>query len=277
MGQRTAPGPRRRQQVDPPCLGPCCPANQMNGAVTVAPIGDYVQVLFKRNRGVARHHAWPVPRCATVGHGTGPAGDSWNEQASRSRRFRHRRRGSGRRPTPAQASIRRAPALPRAASPCRTVRTASGGRPMPGLGGNAGISGNPCARKDKSMTRKTGSMKWSALAIATAIVIAPVAYSGGMLDSFVLRGGVSPAAQNAASQAPNDRFIISYRKGARSLSAASANNILANAARETGVGIEPLRTLATGASLIRTDRKLDRAATKRLMVALQNDPNVLAE
>ena len=126
------------------------------------------------------------------------------------------------------------------------------------------------------MTRKTGSMKWSALAIATAIVIAPVAYSGGKLDSFVLRGGVSPAAQNAASQAPNDRFIISYRKGARSLSAASANNILANAARETGVGIEPLRTLATGASLIRTDRKLDRAATKRLMVALQNDPNVLA-
>ena len=72
------------------------------------------------------------------------------------------------------------------------------------------------------MTRKTGSMKWSALAIATAIVIAPVAYSGGKLDSFVLRGGVSPAAQNAASQAPNDRFIISYRKGARSLSAASS-------------------------------------------------------
>ena len=61
------------------------------------------------------------------------------------------------------------------------------------------------------MTRKARTLKWTALAIATALIAAPAAYSGGKLPvaSKVKVSTLSPAAAKAAKQQPQqfDRFI----------------------------------------------------------------------
>ncbi len=130
------------------------------------------------------------------------------------------------------------------------------------------------------MTRKARSLKWTALAIATAFVVAPVANSGGRLPAAnkVKVSTLSPQAAQAAKQQPaqHDRFIVTYKSSAQRVSAAAAQQQWATAAKAVGVGIAPMRTLATGSALIRTDRKLDSAATKQLMLELMKDPNVLA-
>ncbi len=130
------------------------------------------------------------------------------------------------------------------------------------------------------MTRTARTMKWTALAIATAILAAPSAYSGGKLPvaNKVKVSTLSPQAAKAAKKQPqqHDRFIVTYRSDAKRLSAAATTQQLASASKTLGVGIAPMRTLATGSSLIRTDRKLDSAATKQLMIELMKDPNVLA-
>ncbi|HEY0505823.1 MAG TPA: S8 family serine peptidase, partial [Lysobacter sp.] len=130
------------------------------------------------------------------------------------------------------------------------------------------------------MTRKARTLKWTALAVATALIAAPAAYSGGRLPvaNKVKVSTLSPAAAKAAKEQPQkyDRFIVTYREGARRLSAAAATTQFATAAKNLNVGIAPMRTLATGSSLIHTDRKLDSLATKQLMLELMKDPNVLA-
>ncbi|GAB3345230.1 S8 family peptidase [Marilutibacter aestuarii] len=128
--------------------------------------------------------------------------------------------------------------------------------------------------KNHAGSNRPRHMKWTALAIATAIVVAPAAYSGAKLESF--KRPVAATSAKAASQVQTDRFIVTYRNapGART-SAASRNQGLATAARDAGVGIRPMRTLNNGAAVIRTDRKLDRAASKALAIALMKDPNVL--
>ncbi|MCF7222601.1 S8 family peptidase [Marilutibacter chinensis] len=135
------------------------------------------------------------------------------------------------------------------------------------------------SKQKKSGVIRSRKMKWTALAVATAIVVAPAAYSGGKLNGFK-PPSTAAAAASARQKESVDRFIVTYRQDpTQRLSAASADSRmqgLATAARDAGVGIEPLRTLATGASVIRTDRKLDRAASKALMIALMKDPNVLA-
>jgi serine protease len=126
------------------------------------------------------------------------------------------------------------------------------------------------------MIRITRSTGLTALAVATAVFIAPVAYSGGKLATFAQRG-LPASSQLAAKQQPStDRFIVSYRDGGARLTAATRNEALSKAAIALGVRISPVRTLATGASLIRTERKLGRVATKRLMIELLKDPNVRA-
>ncbi|HEY0504933.1 MAG TPA: S8 family peptidase [Lysobacter sp.] len=123
-------------------------------------------------------------------------------------------------------------------------------------------------------------MKWSALAIATAILVAPSAWSGGKLPvaNKVKVSTLSPQAAKAEKKQPqqHDRFIVTYRSDAKRLSAAASQQQLATAAKNLGVGIAPMRTLATGSTLIRTDRKLDGAGMKQLMIELLKDPNVLA-
>src|SRR5688500_6372680 len=130
--------------------------------------------------------------------------------------------------------------------------------------------------RERSMIRITRSTGLTALAVATAVFIAPVAYSGGKLATFAQRG-LPASSQLAAKQQPStDRFIVTYRDGGARLTAAARNEPLSKAAVALGVRISPVRTLATGASLIRTERKLGRVATKRLMIELLKDPNVRA-
>lgn len=126
------------------------------------------------------------------------------------------------------------------------------------------------------MIRITRSTGLTALAVATAVFIAPVAYSGGKLATFAQRGLPASSQLAAKQQASTDRFIVTYRDGGARLTAATRNEALSKAAVALGVRIRPVRTLATGASLIRTERKLGRAAAKRLMIELLNDPNVRA-
>ncbi|MFC3549867.1 S8 family peptidase [Lysobacter cavernae] len=126
------------------------------------------------------------------------------------------------------------------------------------------------------MNRKARSLKWTALAMATAIVIAPAAYSGGKVPTVKNKvTSLSPQAAKAAVPAQHDRFIITYKGEAKRLGAAANQQQLASAAKSLGVGIMPLRTLATGGALIRTERKLDSVASKQLMIELMKDPNVL--
>ena len=126
------------------------------------------------------------------------------------------------------------------------------------------------------MIRITRSTGLTALAVATAVFIAPVAYSGGKLATFAQRGLPASSQLAAKQQVSTDRFIVTYRDGGARLTAATRNEALSKAAVALGVRIRPVRTLATGASLIRTERKLGRAAAKRLMIELLKDPNVRA-
>ena len=124
------------------------------------------------------------------------------------------------------------------------------------------------------MARITSNTALTALAVATAIFIAPAAWSGGKLATFQKKMPVS--SQLAGKQATNDRFIITYRDAGRAVGANARSLGLAKVKRAMGLSVQPLRVLGTGASLVRTDRKLDKAQTKRLINELMKDPNVRA-
>ncbi|SDX05522.1 S8 family serine peptidase [Lysobacter enzymogenes] len=137
------------------------------------------------------------------------------------------------------------------------------------------------------MTRKARSMKWTALALATAVVIAPVAYSGGKLPTFnkvpAAKAAASPKAAKLASAkltqpTTTNRFIITRAPGAAAkVSAAAMNQQYAKAAATLGIGIKPLRTLATGSQLIKTDTQLDDAAIKDLAIELMKNDSSIVE
>ena len=131
------------------------------------------------------------------------------------------------------------------------------------------------------MNRKQRSLKWTALAIATAVLVAPAAYSGSKLQTFSKLQGpkatTSAKAVKKAAAQTYDRFIVTRAPGANAkLSAAAVDTQYAKAASKLGIGIAPMRTLATGASLIRTDTKLNTAAMKELAIELMKDPSVIA-
>lgn len=119
---------------------------------------------------------------------------------------------------------------------------------------------------------KHHALKLTALAVAAAAIVAPVAWSGGRAP-IVDR---SQAQFRAATQeAQYDRFIVTYRDSARAAKVAPQTRF-AKAASDAGMGILGLRTLSTGAEVIRTDRKLGSAESKQLMEAILQDPNVLS-
>ncbi|WP_190285645.1 S8 family peptidase [Montanilutibacter psychrotolerans] len=127
------------------------------------------------------------------------------------------------------------------------------------------------------MTRKAPSIKLTLLAIATAVAISPAAYSGSKFAAVAGQDRLAaPAAQGAAKAEQYDRFIVSYRADAKRLVANTRSQQLTTASRTLGFAVRPMRTLATGAELLRTDRKLDDAAMKLLAIELMKDPNVLA-
>ncbi len=122
-------------------------------------------------------------------------------------------------------------------------------------------------------TRATGL---TALAVATAIFVAPTAWSGGKPGTLDKRSGIPASSQLAGDRSEHDRFLVSYRDSGSKTAAAARSQAFGKAATTLGMRIQPLRTLGTGASLIRTDRKLGKAEAKRLAIELMKDPNVLA-
>ncbi|MGO4262160.1 S8 family peptidase [Lysobacter sp. TAB13] len=130
------------------------------------------------------------------------------------------------------------------------------------------------------MTRKARSMKWTALALATAAIIAPVAYSSGKFQAVnkahVAKVVAPKAAAKQAAAETHNRFIITRAAGASSKAAVSSSQLYSKAASTLGLGIMPLRTLATGSNLIKTDTALDAAATKELAIELmKQDPSII--
>lgn len=115
-------------------------------------------------------------------------------------------------------------------------------------------------------------LRLSALAIAAAAIVAPAAWSGGRAP--VVNRAVAP--KSAAAQTElNDRFIVTYRDATRAAKTALAGRF-AGKANGLGLTVSPVRTLSTGADVIRVDRALDATESKQLFVELMKDPNVLA-
>lgn len=115
-------------------------------------------------------------------------------------------------------------------------------------------------------------LRLSALAIAAAAIVAPAAWSGGrapVVNRAVASKGVT------AQPELNDRFIVTYRDTTRVAKTALASRFT-NAATSLGLTVNPLRTLSTGADVIRVDRQLDKTQSKQLIVELLKDPNVLS-
>lgn len=123
---------------------------------------------------------------------------------------------------------------------------------------------------------KHNVLKLSALALAAAAIVAPAAWSGGrapIVDRS--QANASVTAKAGAQEEQHDRFIVTYRDSSRAAKLATLGKLPEASSRLT-MGINPMRTLSTGADLIRTDRKLGKAESKQLMVELMKDPNVLA-
>jgi serine protease len=121
---------------------------------------------------------------------------------------------------------------------------------------------------------KHNVLRLTALAVAAAAIVAPVAWSGGRAPV------IDRVAQKTATTAPaqeetHDRFIVTYRDAASAAKSSSASRF-ADASTRMGMSVRSLRTLSTGAEVVRTDRKLDLAESKQFMVELMRDPNVLA-
>jgi len=117
------------------------------------------------------------------------------------------------------------------------------------------------------------AFRLTALAVAVAAAAAPIAWSGSrapVVDRTAAQSRVS-----APQEEGHDRFIVTWRDSARA-ARTSLQSRFAGKAGNLGLGVQGLRTLSTGADVIRTDRKLDLAESKQLMAELMKDPNILA-
>ena len=131
-----------------------------------------------------------------------------------------------------------------------------------------------------SSRKSLDALKLSALAVAAAAVLIPMAHSGGRAAIVDKSASASAKASSAAENLTSDRFIVTYRNPA----AAKINitglkgdgKFAAAAAKAADTSLRVSRTLSTGADLVRTDRKLNLAEAKQLMAELMKDPNVLA-
>ena len=128
-----------------------------------------------------------------------------------------------------------------------------------------------------SSRKRLDALKLSALAIAAAAAIAPMAYSGGR--AAIVNKVTAPTAKTSqvAQDETADRFIVTYASTASAkANAAAFQSKLGAASKAAGTTVRMARSLSTGAGLIRTDRKLDRDEAKAMMIELLKDPNVLA-
>jgi subtilisin family serine protease len=115
----------------------------------------------------------------------------------------------------------------------------------------------------------------------TAVLAASVVVACG-LAAFVPVTAAPAAGPRAARAAtprplppPTDRFIVAFKPDAPERRDATARQRLLDAiGRRLGVRVEHGRTLASGAELVRTGRKLDAHAAKKLVLELRRDPRV---
>jgi serine protease len=114
-----------------------------------------------------------------------------------------------------------------------------------------------------------------ALAAATALALASMAGTAAIAAERINLGGLE-------SSATHDRFIVKYRDGSSERTSAAARD----AALQAAVGAVPasrsrgalvlrhVRSMAVGADVVRTSRKLDQAEAESLMRQIAANPNV---
>jgi len=112
-----------------------------------------------------------------------------------------------------------------------------------------------------------------ALSIATAIALSSA------LSAPALAQQARVNLSGLDAQAGTDRFIVKYKDGsAQRANAATLQRSLSTAAKTAGVGkalgVRHVRHVATGAEVVRADRKLDRVEAESLMRQIASDPNV---
>lgn len=113
---------------------------------------------------------------------------------------------------------------------------------------------------------KTTQARLGALAGALSMAVASTAMAAGRIESASL-----------SAEEPIDQFIVGYRKGSSvDRNPRDVENALEAAVRATGRGIElrPLRRLAVGAQLVRSNRKLPREDALAVMRQLASHPDV---
>lgn len=113
------------------------------------------------------------------------------------------------------------------------------------------------------------SHRMHVLAVATVLAIGTTAATSAVAGQVNVAG--------LQSQQTHDRFIVKYRDGAAATASVSGmQQSLNRAATATGrgLGLQRVRRIATGAELVRSDRRLDRVEAESLMRQLAADPNV---
>lgn len=118
-------------------------------------------------------------------------------------------------------------------------------------------------------------LRQSILAAATAAALTSMVFAA---PAVAADAGVANLATLQPGQS-TDRFIVKYREGtAPQVNMAKVQSSLDRAATaaRTGnaLGLHQVRRIATGADVIRTDRKLDRVEAAALMRQIAADPNV---
>jgi serine protease len=123
--------------------------------------------------------------------------------------------------------------------------------------------------------KRQPALKLTALAIAAAAAVAPIAWS---VESEMVVNQSRNFAATADEPVLYDRFIVTYRDGSAGEAAAasrSANTL--DAATDLNLGLQSVRTLSTGAEVIVSERPLDEVESKALMSEIiKNNPAVLA-
>jgi serine protease len=93
--------------------------------------------------------------------------------------------------------------------------------------------------------------------------------------AFSLAASVSLAQVRPHASPVHDQFIVKFKDGSAEQRNDGARQKLLDAiARGQGLQIGRLRRMSLGADVIRTDRRLDPQATRRLVGALRDDPRV---
>ncbi len=117
-------------------------------------------------------------------------------------------------------------------------------------------------------------IRMHALAAATVVALSSVAVPAFAQQARINLSGLQ-------SETKNDRFIVKYKAGsAEQANTATLQRALTSAAsasanaRGQGLGLKHLRRMATGADVVRADRRLDRVEAETLMRQIAADPNV---